>query len=365
MKYLFVKGLGLFFLGLFVACSSQNGKTEQQNPKPKETKVHKQVNYTHFSYPANDRLYQLGDTVELKWKNEKLPDSIHIFIDGKYATNISGAENHFVLHTQSLRVGTLRIRLVSYFAEGTESDDRRIRLASDIVAQKMTCQVLETYPHDPKAYTQGLFVHEGLLYEGTGQYGESSLRKVDLKSGEIIESLSLPDKYFGEGIAAYQDKIIQLTWRSQMGFVYDRLSFQLIQKVQYPTDGWGITYDGKRLIMSDGSATVYFLDPDYFGELSRQEIWDGDSPVKMLNELEYVDGLIYANVWQTADIVVFEPNTGRVVQRIDCSKLVPPEYHADRDNVLNGIAYQPETKTFLLTGKRWAHMYKVKFKPAS
>lgn len=358
----FVYGLLIVIgVGVYACNGQQEQKTNSQATEKEEVKAVRSVDYLSLEYPVQNRLYTLGDTIHLVWNRRQPADSAEIQMDGMRVAIISGDAQSFVLTTKNTSVGTHWARIVSYYGESKESDDLKFKLASDIKPEQQACKVVKRYPHDPVAYTQGLFVHEGQLYEGTGQYGESSLRKVDLATGDVLESLSMPQKYFGEGIAAYQDKIIQLTWRSKVGFVYDRESFQLLQKVKYPTDGWGITYDGTHLLMSDGSATLFFLEPDYFSEVKRQEVWNHEGPVDMLNELEYVDGLLYANVWQTATIVVIEPETGRVLKEIDCSQLVPNKYRGDRDNVLNGIAYKADTQTFLLTGKRWSTLYEVRF----
>jgi len=365
MNKLVLVSLTFLLLVSLTACNRQQEQNNAGGQEPAATPLKpKGVDFLTFRYPVQHQLYSIGDTVALKWTYRQAPDSSVLHFNGRKVTTLTGEAGSYVLETGEAAVGSQRIRLVSYYADGVESDDLRIKLASNIVPEVYTCKILRTYPHDPAAYTQGLFMHEGSLYEGTGQYGESSLRKVDLFSGSVIESLSMPKRYFGEGIAAYDDKIIQLTWRSKVGFVYDQESFQLLQKVKYPYDGWGITFDGDHLLMSDGTATLYFLDPDYFGEVARQEVWNHEGPVSMLNELEYVNGLLYANVWQSSDVLVIEPETGRVLKRMDCSQLVPSQYRTDRDNVLNGIAYKADTQTFLLTGKRWPQLFEVRFEKA-
>ncbi|MFO7940639.1 MAG: glutaminyl-peptide cyclotransferase [Bacteroidales bacterium] len=358
--------LALTLMIALMSCNGQQGpsKEKQENAAPAASQTTKDINYLSFTYPAQSRLYTLGDTIQLTWTRRQPADSSVVQFNGHKLATLSGKAVSFTIETKGAAVGIQHIRMISYYNKETESDNLRVKLASDIVPERYSCKVIRSYPHDPAAYTQGLFMHEGRLYEGTGQYGESSLRKVDLASGSVIESLSIPERYFGEGIAAYDDKIIQLTWRSKIGFVYDQESFQLLQKVQYPYDGWGITFDGEHLLMSDGTATLYFLEPGYFGEVARQEVWNHEGPVEMLNELEYVNGLLYANVWQTSDVLVIEPESGRVLRRIDCSQLVPEQYRADRDNVLNGIAYKADTETFLLTGKRWPKLFEVRFEKA-
>ena len=200
-----------------------------------------------------------------------------------------------------------------------------------------TYNVVNTYPHDRTATTQGLVFENGVLYEGTGLRGRSTLRRVELESGDILQTRDLPPQFFGEGVTIYGNKIIQLTWQSNVGFVYDKETFALLQEFNYPTEGWGITHDGKRLIMSDGTSTLHFLDPETFEEIGRIEVRDNDSPVTRLNELEYVQGEIYANVWQTDCIAKIAPLTGQVMGWID-GRTLKSEDRNERVDVLNGIA---------------------------
>jgi glutamine cyclotransferase len=221
-------------------------------------------------------------------------------------------------------------------------------------------KILKTYPHDPKAFTQGLvYYKDDILYEGTGMWGESSLRKVDLKTGQVLQIHKLPSDIFGEGITLWGDKIIQLTWQHSKGFVYDRETFTLLREFSYPTEGWGITHDGTRLIMSDGSATLFVWDPETLQEIGRIEVRDDKGPVVRLNELEYIRGLIYANVWQTDRIAIIRPDDGRVVGWIDLSGLLAPEDRHARVDVLNGIAYDAEGDRLFVTGKYWPKLFQI------
>jgi len=223
-----------------------------------------------------------------------------------------------------------------------------------------TYKVVNAYPHDRNAYTQGLVFENGVFYEGTGLYGRSTLRRVDLKTGDILQLYELPAQFFGEGVTIYENKIIQLTWQSNIGFVYDKNSFELLQEFSYSTEGWGITYDGKSLIMSDGTSTLYFLDPETFQVTSRIEVCDNDKPVTGLNELEYVHGEIYANVWQTDGIVKIAPHTGKVTGWIELEGLLGPEYRSEPVDVLNGIAYDAKNDRLFVTGKLWPRLFEIK-----
>ncbi|MDH3556745.1 MAG: glutaminyl-peptide cyclotransferase [Deltaproteobacteria bacterium] len=220
-------------------------------------------------------------------------------------------------------------------------------------------RIVNTYPHDPRAFTQGLVFADDALYEGTGLRGPSSLRKVDLKTGNILQVRQLPARFFGEGITIYGNRVIQLTWRARVGFVYDRQTFQLLHTFNYPTEGWGITHDGRSLIMSDGTSTLYLLDPQTFQEVGRLEVHTRDGPVSRLNELEYVQGEIYANVWKTDRIARISPQTGEVLGWIDLEGLLKPEDRYRRIDVLNGIAYDVKNDRLFVSGKLWPKLFEI------
>lgn len=220
-------------------------------------------------------------------------------------------------------------------------------------------KVIHAYPHDHNAFTQGLAFDNGYLYEGTGFYGHSTLRRVELTTGEILQIRELHTRFFGEGVTIYENRIIQLTWRSNIGFVYDKNSFDLLQTFNYPSDGWGITHDGQHLIMSDGTATLHYLEPDTFTEIGSIEVRDENGPMDRLNELEHVNGEIYANVWQTDFIVIIAPDTGRVIGKIELKGLLASEDRSKQVDVLNGIAYDVKDDRLFVTGKLWPKVFEI------
>ncbi len=228
--------------------------------------------------------------------------------------------------------------------------------ATPISPPRYTFRIVNNYPHDPGAYTQGLIYKDGFLYEGTGLRGHSTLRKVDLTTGEVIQSLILDPNLFGEGITLFDDRIIQLTLTSGIGFIYDPQSFLKQGEFRYTPEGWGLTHDGRQLIMSDGSAELRFLDVETFEETARITVTDRGQPVRWLNELEYVDGEIYANVWQSDVIARISPETGNVLGWIDLSSLLGDEPQA---GILNGIAYDSEGKRLFVTGKNWPRLFEI------
>jgi glutamine cyclotransferase len=219
--------------------------------------------------------------------------------------------------------------------------------------------IVNTYPHDRSAFTEGLVFEDGVLYEGTGLLGRSTLRRVDLETGDILQVRELSDQFFGEGITIYGNKIIQLTWQSHTGFVYDKSSFELLQEFNYSTEGWGITHDETRLIMSDGTSTLHFFDPQTFEEIGQLGVFDNNGPVTRLNELEYVKGEIYANVWQTDLVAMISPETGRVVGWIDLAGLLTAEDRTEPVDVLNGIAYDADNDRLFVTGKLWPKLFEI------
>lgn len=233
-------------------------------------------------------------------------------------------------------------------------------------AKAYTYEVVRSFPHDTGAFTQGLAIEGDTLFESTGNYGQSSLRQVALQTGALERIRRLSSTIFGEGLALYDDKIIQLTWKSGVGFIYDREDFELLRSVAYPGEGWGITYDGARFIMSDGSSNLYFRDKVTFAETGRMVVRDGDGPVRNLNELEYVKGEVYANIWQEDRIARIDPETGRVTGWIDLKGLLESAgQHGLGEgggtvDVLNGIAYDAARDRLFVTGKWWPRLFEIR-----
>jgi glutamine cyclotransferase len=223
--------------------------------------------------------------------------------------------------------------------------------------------VVNEYPHDAWAYTQGLIYHDGILYEGTGILGASSVRKVELETGQVLQQRDLAPEYFGEGITLFGDRLYQLTWRSRTGFVYAADTLEPITTFSYATEGWGLTHDGERLILSDGSATLFYLDPGTLQVIGQVQVMDGDALVYRLNELEYIHGEVWANVFQTQWIVRIDPASGVVVGWIDLGSLLDPNDLTRPIDVLNGIAYDAEQDRIYVTGKWWPRLFEIEVLP--
>jgi len=219
--------------------------------------------------------------------------------------------------------------------------------------------VMVSYPHDASGYTQGLLWHDGLLYESTGRYGHSTISVRELKTGRVLRSHALEPKYFGEGLALVGDELVQLTWKEHRVFIYDKATLHLKRSLPYAWEGWGITYDGRYLIVSDGSDLLRFLDPLSFKEVRRIAVQDGTESIDQLNELEYVQGEILANVYGSDRIARISPDSGQVIGWIDLSRLYPEAQRPVSDAILNGIAYDAEQKVLMVTGKYWPRMYLI------
>ena len=230
--------------------------------------------------------------------------------------------------------------------------------ACEAKVKEYKVKVVNEYPHDTDSYTQGLFFHGGDLYESTGQYGSSTFRKVDLATGEALEKLDFNRKYFVEGSVVLGNNLYILTWESKVAFIYDAATLEYKSTYTYPREGWGLTTDGRQLIASDGSARLYFLDGEYRLQRSVEVTLDG-RPVRYLNELEFIDGRVWANVYTTDLIVIINPSTGAVEATVDCTGLLPAKLRDRRTDVLNGIAFDPVSRKTYLTGKYWKRLYEI------
>ncbi len=220
--------------------------------------------------------------------------------------------------------------------------------------------IVRAFPHDPAAFTEGLLWHDGALYESTGMEGQSKLRRVDLQSGQPIKNVDLPKQFFGEGLALAGDRLYQLTWQTKVGFVYDAVTFKPLAKFNYRNEGWGLTFDGKNLIQSDGTDVLTWRDPKDFASVKTVKVTRDGAPLRDLNELEWIQGYIWANVWQTEEIVVINPADGKVVGELNLNGLLSQTERTGREDVLNGIAYDAANKRLFVTGKYWSKLFWIR-----
>lgn len=300
-----------------------------------------------------------GDSLsfDISSQKDRTPDSVVVLADGKSFCFYNTKQ--CVFQTEGLQMGEKTLTFHVYYKGKKETNLRSIRILSDIVPAKLQYEVLASYPHDHDAYTQGLQYENGYLYESAGLYGESSLRYVDLKTGKSIRKKEIDSMYFAEGLTIVGDSLFQLTWRENMGFVYNKNTFEQIGAFTIPTEGWGMCYDGKFLIVSDGSEYLYFYDPKSLTLHHKIAVFDNLGAISRLNELEYVEGFIYANIYTTDKIIKINPSNGKVATEIDFSGLLPAQYSEDVD-VLNGIAWNPTNDHFYITGKLWPRLFEVR-----
>jgi len=321
------------------------------------------IEIVRIDHPADNSSFYSNDMIEVRLSltGDDLPDSTRVYFDGLLLTTLLGGSLTFELNTAESRLGRIPVKIMAY------SNGRRpqvlthfINLYSDITPVLSGYKVVNSYPHDKGAYTQGLVYHDGYFIESTGQEGRSSLRRVEIVTGEVLFKHDLETKFFGEGIVLYKGRIFQLTWTTRVGFVYDAESFTLISRIHYDTQGWGLTTDGEQLIMSDGTNKLYFLEPDYFTVLSSVEVYDNREAVWQLNELEYIDGEIWANIYMTDRIARIDPASGKVLGYIDLTGLLSEnEKPEENDEVLNGIAWDEQGSRLFVTGKHWPRVFQI------
>ena len=299
-------------------------------------------------------------SIELKEKNDLPFDSVRFYIDGK---ELEGSSSKLSMDISKETLGKhLLSAVVSY--DGIEKKiNQEIYFLNDFSPKAYDFEIINTYSHDPKAFTQGLEFYNGYLYETTGQYGESSLRKVEIESGKVLQKQNLSDAFFGEGMTIYDQNIYVLTWRAKKGLIFDLNSLE--PKGEFPygqsKEGWGLTHSEKELIKSDGTENIYFLDPENQKEKRKIQAYTHSRKVEKLNELELVEGVIYANIWQQNGILMIDPNNGAILGVADLSGLKKQiKNNGDIDQVLNGIAYDAVNKRLFVTGKNWNKLFEIK-----
>ncbi|MGJ1285309.1 glutaminyl-peptide cyclotransferase [Sphingobacterium spiritivorum] len=338
------KIIGVFAVGamLLSSCFTKKGKLE-------------------FVSPESGKVVILGQKVNLKLNFASAAlDSVVYSVDG----NIIGRKqdtSSLVVDSQNIGLGNKNLTAKVY-AEGKEDMAYSNVLIVPESAKQYGFEIINTFPHDTSAFTQGLEFADGIFYESTGRYGLSSLRKVEVNTGKVLKKLDLDSKYFGEGMTIFGNKIVLLTWENNMGLVFDKATFNQTGTFNYENskEGWGLTNDGQRLIKSDGSNKLYFLNPETYKEEGSIGVYDENGAVEQLNELEYIDGKVYANVYQKDIIVIIDPKTGAVTGQINLVGMYTNPQRQSFDNELNGIAYDKAGKRLFLTGKKWNQLFEVK-----
>jgi glutamine cyclotransferase len=342
---------------LLAQCGSKSTSDPTDKPGTDSPRIKKA---TQLVSPAIRQEVKPGESIRIEVKTDKEIDSMRVVGEESQTFYSSQVPEWFIPTTG---VGAYKFRVQVYYEGQMETHYPTVVVLSDIEPEEMSYLVTGIYSHDTDAYTQGLVYYEDFFYESTGQKGASAIRKVEPITGDVIKQIPLEDRFFGEGCTIYKDRLYQLTWQSQVGIIYD-LSLNEIKRFQYNTEGWGLTTVGDSLAMTDGSEYVYFMNPEDFTEMGRIQVYNHEGPIKNLNELEYINGYLYANEYLSDNIHVIEVASGKVLQTIDMAGLLTEEEAKDAD-VLNGIAYDVAGDRLFVTGKWWPWIYEIKLQPKS
>jgi glutamine cyclotransferase len=364
LKYI-LSLLTLLLVTWTISCSGRSGKEPVDgNNNIISTEEELRINLIKIITPVENADFKLRDPIKVSLAPEdkaKLPDSVLVHFDGKKVAAIKSAPWECTVPSAfTIATGRKSLKVTAYKAGRARTTITYfLIIMSDVIPRKFGYKVIHAYPHDRGAFTQGLFYDNGVLYEGTGQEAGSTLRAVELKTGEILRQLSLSSNLFGEGITLYKDRIYQVTWTSKVGFVYEKATFNQINKIYYQTEGWGLTTVGDKIVMSDGTNTLYFFEPEMFTVTSRIEVYDNEHLVDSLNELEYINGEIWANIWMTDLIARIDPATGKVIAYIDLKGILNDPETDTSIQVLNGIAFDQDGERIFVTGKNWPKLFEI------
>ncbi|MDA3891833.1 MAG: glutaminyl-peptide cyclotransferase [Salinivirgaceae bacterium] len=346
---------------IIIAATACNSNIKTSQPDTKAERQKKKQNIEIKVTADKKKTITIDEDVVFKYKIKKTsnPDSTKVSV-GFLSYKTFKNDEAIIWNSGDSNPGKTKINLTFYWGDTLAlSKTMNFELLSDIQPQKLSFKVLNKWAHNVKAYTQGLEFSDGFLYEGTGNYGESMLYKIDLDNNEIVQSINLSKELFGEGITIINDKIYQLTWRSNIGYVYEKESLKKLYDFNYPTEGWGLTNNGSELIMSDGSEHIYFLDTEFIQETKKLQVYDNNGPVKHLNELEYINGVIYANIYGSESIVAFDAESGKVLKYINLSGMLDKSKVKTPIDVLNGIAFDKQKNRLIVTGKWWPYFYEI------
>lgn len=365
LKYLLTL-LSLLLVTWAISCSGRPGKNIVEE-KEISTIMGQEppARLIKMAAPDENTGFKLGEaiqvTIEAVNKNQP-PDSVLISYDGtRVLTLTTDPWQCSVPSSLSQSTGRKSLKATPYRKGRAGATITRFMIIySDVIPERYGYRIIASYPHSRDAFTQGLFYDGGFIYEGTGQEAGSSLRKIELKTGKILQQLNLSSNLFGEGITLYKDRIYQVTWTSKVGFVYDKTTFNQINKLYYQTQGWGLATTEDRIVMSDGTNVLYFFEPEMFTLVSRLEVYDNEKMIDQLNELEYVNGEIWSNIWMTDLIARIDPSSGKVLGYIDLKGILKDPDTDTSVKVLNGIAYDKEGNRIFVTGKNWPKLFEIK-----
>ena len=342
-------------------CSGSSPKHSTSSDTSVEATVQKPVKLIESVSPSFSERFKQGDAVEIKYKTygDISLDSVKLFINGVESVAEKIGNGWKYLISESAKVGRITYRILGYKSGKEEVRVGEFAVVPADMPKVLKMKVKKSYPHDNRAYTQGLYWENGYLYESTGEYGNSSLRKVSLQDGKVLKKIDLSKDYFGEGIALLNGKIYQLTWESNKGFVYNADTFEKIGEFGYNGEGWGITTDGKWLYMTGGTHKIFRIDPETFKTVETIEVYSDKGKIDYLNELEWINGEIWANIYTSDLIVKINPVTGAVTGVIDLSSLHGMIDKDAKTDCLNGIAYDADGKRIFVTGKNWNKLFEI------
>jgi len=350
---------------IFFASCKEDKKEDKKNDTGihETTDVKKEKNPLILTITEQNKKSVIGDVISISISESKISneDTVILSINDKEISKLSLNNSKYEWNTKNTKVGKNIIEIELNKSNNHFRKTKNVILLSDITPEKFTFKVKNVYKHDVKAYTQGLFYYDGFLYEATGLKGQSTIRKVKLETGEVLHGFAIPKDVFGEGIVMLDNKIIQISWQAGKGFVYDFETFKVIDEFSYAGEGWGICTDNKNLFMTNGSAEIKVLETQSYSTIKTLQAYDNEGAVIYLNELEYINGFIYANIYQYEKIAKIDPATGKVLAYIDLKGILPMNDYTNQTDVLNGIAYDKNTNRIFVTGKNWPKLFEVEF----
>jgi len=357
LKNIFVFVFAIIYLS---ACKPDKNNVDYNNSNNNTNNTVNNPLKLNISEPENNN-FQIGNIIKISSNIVDLKDvdTVFVFINDNKTSFITKDKNEYSFDTKNSKPGNLKIEISAKVKNESYKQSKSVILISDIEPENYTFKIKNTYKHDVSAFTQGLFFSDGVLYEATGLKGESTVRKVKLETGEVLQSFAIDKNVFGEGICMFKDKIIQITWQDQKGFVYDMKSFSMTDQFSYIGEGWGITSDGNVLYMSDGSEIIKIIEPNNYSQTDKIEVYDNKGKVLYLNELEYINGEIFANIYQYEKIARIDPKTGKVLAYIDLTHILPFNDYNTNTDVLNGIAFDKTKNRLFVTGKKWPKLFEI------
>ena len=370
MRTNFTRYLGILFILFQVtwtnSCSGPpGGKSNTVAPSVTASGDAAPVKLIKLTAPKENTSFRLKEPVKVVLDildKDILPDSVLVSFDGTVVSTLKSAPWEYSIPPLHIVTTGRKSLKVTAYRDGRSQKPvtHFVVVYSDIAPKRYGYNVVHTYPHDIEAFTQGLLYDKGVLFEGTGQKNGSSLREVELKTGKVTRQHNLDPLLFGEGITLYRDRIYQVTWEDKVGFIYDKATFNVINKIFYSTQGWGLTTVNDKIVMSDGSNVLAFYEPDMFTIVSRIEVYDNKKKVDSLNELEYINGEIWANIWMSDLVARIDPVSGKVLGYIDLKGILPESDRPLEHDVLNGIAWDKEENRIFVTGKRWPKLFEIR-----